>query len=74
MKNIPLAHNIDADVQLSMCWKAKGIEIFYVYSNSKQQAYMAYKSRLNIIAEVYWLKVYSRLVYRLFYRLFYNFL
>ena len=23
----------------------------------KKQAYMAYKSRLNIIAEVYWLKI-----------------
>ena len=37
----------------------------------KKQAYMAYKSRLNIIAEVYWLfyRLFNRLFYRLFCRL-----
>ena len=27
------------------------------YAIDKKQAYMAYKSRLNITAEVYWLKI-----------------
>ena len=29
----------------------------FYYRLSQKQAYMAYKSRLNIIAEVYWLKI-----------------
>ena len=38
----------------------------------RKQAYMAYKSRLNIIAEVYWWKLsYYSLLFILFYSLFY---
>ena len=38
-----------------------------------KQAYMAYKLHLNIIAEVYWIKI-KTFIHSLFYRLFYRLL